>query len=365
MPLADIALRVSYHQYVGAGYNFSTAENLSVTVPADGRTQVVTDELLSPNGFSTGCRYRREKLPVQETEAGFVLTIPPVPVMYRAFGAEQSVKDLRRIHETTGLRRFFICAPCFNDVMYGPFPDDLYERIGDDIAAYKKGLADTDIEISWWCAPSIRYVAKICSVAKRHPAFICIEDDYTLAWGRGLDSFGACFCARHMKLFSERCGKPLRPDEIVAAFKKQTPENLPVRQAFADGIRDSLVQLARQVRAGVDKEWIGGRPPLMMGLSDLLRMNSQELAFQRDGDGFRPIRRADFREEDVQVFLDDGDADAQLTGDVGVREPAADGLEDLLLACGELGDRRILRHDLLDLHRDIALAGGDRGDGLA
>ena len=43
-------------------------------------------------------------------------------------------------------------------------------------------------------------------------------------------------------------------------------------------------------------------------------MNSQQLAFQRDGDGFRPIRRADFREEDVQVLLDDGDADAQLTG---------------------------------------------------
>ena len=219
------------------------------------------------------------------TEAGKSARLdPPVPVMYRAVGVEQSVKDLRRIHETTGLRRFFICAPCFNDVMYGPFPDDLYERIGDDIAAYKKGLDDTDIEISWWCAPSIRYVskfapvvdaaghkscdnkkcpldpdfaadfvAKICSVAKRHPAFICIEDDYTLAWGRGLDSFGACFCARHMKLFSERYGHPLKPDEIVAAFKTQTPGNLPVRQAFADGIRDSLVQLARQVRAGVDK----------------------------------------------------------------------------------------------------------------
>lgn len=63
------------------GYNFSTAETLSVTVPADGRTQVVTDELLSPNGFSTGCRYRREKLSAQVTEAGLVVTIPPAAMV--------------------------------------------------------------------------------------------------------------------------------------------------------------------------------------------------------------------------------------------------------------------------------------------
>jgi len=209
---------------------------------------------------------------------------PVVPFAHRPSDLANCMAELRHINAVTGLRRFFICAPRFNRVMYGPFPDDLYARIGEDVAAYKKGLADTDIEISWWCAPSIRYVsnhapvvdaaghtscdnkkcpldpafaadyvAKICAVAQHRPAFICIEDDYTLAWGRGLDGFGACFCERHMKAFSARYGKSLTAGEIVAAFKDQTPVNLPIRKAFADGIRDSLVQLARQVREGIDR----------------------------------------------------------------------------------------------------------------
>jgi len=237
---------------------------------------------------------------------------PVVPFTYESASIAKSIADLRHINATTGLRRFFICAPRFNNVMYGPFPDDLYARVGDDIAAFKKGVSGTDIEISWWCVPSIRYVSKfapvvdaeghkscdnkkcpldpdfaadyvskVCSVAKHRPAFICIEDDYTLAWGRGLNSFGACFCDRHMKLFSDRYGKPLKPAEIVAAFKKQTPDNLPIRKAFADGIRESLVQLARQVREGIDKIDPSIRTVLC-----------QPGAADRDGDSTEAVARA-------------------------------------------------------------------------
>ena len=209
---------------------------------------------------------------------------PVVPFSYRSLGVEATCAEIRRINARTGLRRFLLCGPGFNDVMFGPFPGDLYAKMGEDIAAVKRGLADTDIEISWWCTPSIRYFSgytpvedaegnksqdnrkcpldeafaadfatKVQAVAKAHPAMICIEDDYTLAGGRGLGPSGACFCPLHLAAFARRYGKALSAAEIESAFENRTPENLPVRQAFADTIRESLVFLARKVRAAIDE----------------------------------------------------------------------------------------------------------------
>ncbi len=208
---------------------------------------------------------------------------PAVPFNYRILGVEASCDELRRINASTGLRRFLLTGPGFNDVMFGPFPDDLYAKIGEDVATVKRALADTDIEISWWCSPSIRYVsafpliedsagnksqdnkmcpldeafaadyaAKVQSVAKAHPAIICIEDDFTLSWGRGLDG-GACYCERHLAAFAKRYGKALPAAVIADAFRTRTAGNLAIRRAFADTVRESLVSLAKKVRAAVDE----------------------------------------------------------------------------------------------------------------
>ena len=208
---------------------------------------------------------------------------PFVPVSYKMLGEEGTCDELRRINAATGLRRFFLCGPCFNDVMFGPFPDELYAKIGKSVAAVKRGLAGTDIEISWWCSPSIRYfsdfpsiedseghksqdnkkcpldeafaadyAAKVQMVAKARPAMICIEDDFTLSWGRGLNG-GACYCKRHLGEFAKRYGRALTAKEIAAAFRSRSAENLAVRRAFADTVRESLVSLAHKVRAAVDE----------------------------------------------------------------------------------------------------------------
>ena len=209
---------------------------------------------------------------------------PLVPFTYRMLGVETASAEIRAINAATGLRRFFLCGPCFNDVMFGPFPADLYARMGEDVAAVRKNLADAGVEISWWCSPSIRYfsdfppiedsngnksrdnkkcpldeafaadyAAKVKSVALGRPKMICIEDDYTLGWGRGLGDSGACFCKRHLADFAKRHGKALTGPEIAAAFKVRTPDNLAIRRAFADTIRESLVSLAGKVRAAVDE----------------------------------------------------------------------------------------------------------------
>ena len=209
---------------------------------------------------------------------------PLVPLAYRMLSVETTSAEIRTINAATGLRRFLLCGPCFNDVMFGPFAADLYAKMGEDVAAIRRNLADADVEISWWCTPSIRYfsdfpsiedsngnksrdnkkcpldeafaadyAAKVKSVALACPKMICIEDDYTLAWGRGLGESGACFCNGHLADFARRYGKALTGPEIAATFKARTPDNLAVRRAFADTIRESLVSLARKVRAAVDE----------------------------------------------------------------------------------------------------------------
>jgi len=192
--------------------------------------------------------------------------------------------DLRQIRAEAGLRKFFVAGPGFNEVMYAPFSDDVYPSIGRDIAAVKKLLADTDIEVGWWCAPSIRYwsdfpsfedafghksadnkkcvldpafqadwAAKVKSVvANSGVKFVNIEDDFTYGWGRGLDG-GGCFCHRHLDLFAKIYGKRLSAKEIGEAFRNRTAENLPIRKAFADTTRESLCAIARKVRAAIDE----------------------------------------------------------------------------------------------------------------
>ena len=209
---------------------------------------------------------------------------PIVPVAWRRGAVEETANDLKAIARQSGLRRFFIAGPGFNEVMYAPFATNLYAEMGREIGEIAKRVAADRIEVGWWCSPSIRYVSdfnpvedasggksadnKKCPldpafqddwaakvkavVAAARPRMINIEDDYTLAWGRGLMG-GGCFCNRHLALFEKTYGKPLSAAEINAAFKNRTAENLTVRRAFADTVRESLCILARKVRAAVDE----------------------------------------------------------------------------------------------------------------
>ena len=209
---------------------------------------------------------------------------PIVPCLWRRGAVEATANDLRAIARQSGLKRFFVAGPGFNEVMYVPFADNLYAEMGREIGEIAKSVAADGIEVGWWCSPSIRYVsnfspiedavggksadnkkcpldpafqadwaAKVKSVvAAARPRMVNIEDDYTLAWGRGLDN-GGCFCERHLALFARLYGKSLTAAEIAAAFKNRTDANLPIRRAFADAVRESLCILARKVRAAVDE----------------------------------------------------------------------------------------------------------------
>ena len=209
---------------------------------------------------------------------------PFVPIMWRKGAVDEMASDILQINEKSALRRFFIVGPGFNEVMYAPFSSNLYVRMGREIGEISKRVSHKNIEIGWWCAPSIRYVSDFAGIEDAYgnksadnkkcpldPGFqrdwcekiksvvsasgvkmVNIEDDYTLAWGRGLKG-GACFCRRHLELFSKIHTNALTAAEISQAFNAPSPQNLSVRRAFADTVRESLVTLARKVRASVDE----------------------------------------------------------------------------------------------------------------
>ena len=177
---------------------------------------------------------------------------PVVPVMWRRGAVEETARDLREIRAKSGLSRFFVAGPGFNEVMYAPFATNLYAEMGREIGEIARLVAPDGVEVGWWCSPSIRYVSgfapvedafggksqdnKKCPldpafqtdwaakvkavVAAARPRMVNVEDDYTLAWGRGLDG-GGCFCERHLALFAKIYGNPLTAAEIAAAFERR------------------------------------------------------------------------------------------------------------------------------------------------
>ena len=68
------------------------------------------------------------------------------------------------------------------------------------------------------------------------------------------------------------------------------------------------------------------------------RLHLQHLFAEGEGDRFRTAGDAELGEEAREVSLDGVGRDAELRGDVVVRESAGNGLENLALAPGQFGN---------------------------
>ncbi|MCQ2389030.1 MAG: hypothetical protein MJ138_04905, partial [Kiritimatiellae bacterium] len=95
---------------------------------------------------------------------GFAEMEPLVPYMWRKGEVAAMIRDVKDVRVRTGLRRFCIAGPGFNEVMYAPFADDLYAEMGREIGAVRAALEPLGIEVDWWCAPSIRYVSGFAAI---------------------------------------------------------------------------------------------------------------------------------------------------------------------------------------------------------
>lgn len=209
---------------------------------------------------------------------------PMVPLNPEMADAKTLAEDLRLARERWGLRRFVLTGPHAVNTQFNRTGVDEYRKLGERLAEVRSNLAGTDIEIGWWLAPTLRQgrdvpgqhvvdceghvsdavcpldhsfkkcmtdgIAATCRAGR--PFIVFFEDDYELMWHRGMNGLGGCFCARHLAAFAERYGKRLSAAEIAAAFRKRTVENEPLRRAFAETQKSSLVQFAQDIRRAID-----------------------------------------------------------------------------------------------------------------
>ena len=209
---------------------------------------------------------------------------PMVPINPDMADAKTLAADLRSARERWGLRRFVLTGPHAVNTQFNRTDVEAYHRLGERIAEVRGHLFGTDIELGWWLEPTLRQgrdapgqhvvdceghasdavcpldpgfvkrltdgIAATCRAAR--PFIVFFEDDYELAWHRGMNGLGGCFCERHLAMFAEQYGKRLAASEIAAAFRVRTAENRPLRMAFAEVQKASLVKFAKAIRRAID-----------------------------------------------------------------------------------------------------------------
>lgn len=209
---------------------------------------------------------------------------PIVPFRFYENRKEAMLNQILEIRRRSGLRRFLLTAP-MDDIRLTGFPSpDVYRNIGELVLYVKNSLAPHDIEIGWWCAPSIRsgfggpfqYITdlngsvselspcpldpgfmetfsdNIATVVRiAHPFMVQFEDDYEISWQPPAVRFG-CFCPLHLAEFSKRQNRNYSREELMEIFKTVTPQSMKLRRDWADMSRDSLASLAGLIREKVN-----------------------------------------------------------------------------------------------------------------
>jgi len=231
--------------------------------------------------------------------------------------------DLLEIHQKYGIENFFICGPGVSVRVVGYPGVDAYETIAAKINRLKKELADTPIKLHWWSAPFFKlgFNSKhqhivgingnvspigICALdenfrkescrnfaliaQKTRLPLILIEDDYSLQ-NHTNAAFG-CFCPLHLEAFAKKAGRFYSREELQKIYKEDKNETLELRRLFAECAKDSLVSLASELRAAVDKV----SPETRIGLCETLNTDADgfaaiDIARALAGKNTRPLMR--------------------------------------------------------------------------
>jgi len=210
---------------------------------------------------------------------------PIVPFRFYKNRKNQMLSQMIEMKKYSGLGRFLLIGPMDETAVKG-FPlNQVYAEIGELVLEVKNHLAPYDIEVGWWCAPSLRsgfhesfqYITDIdgsvsnLSVCPLDPLFrevfsdnvatvvriarpfmVQFEDDYELSWHPPHIKFG-CFCPHHLAEFSKRQNKDYSREELTEIFRTVTPESIVLRRAWAELSRDSLAGLASLIREKIDR----------------------------------------------------------------------------------------------------------------
>lgn len=216
---------------------------------------------------------------------------PIVPYHFHAGKPDDMLCDMIRLRREYGIRRFLITGPGAEVRLTGYPTDDVFRRIGETIREVREKTVAHDIEVGWWYAPTLtcgdspyqhlvdiggaeatmsgcplderfandmaRWVALVAEIAR--PFMIQLEDDYHLSEHPDGRVGMACFCPLHLKEFARRTGVEYSREELERIFTSEPMREPELRRQFALMVRDTMVDLSRQLRAAVDRVAPGTR----------------------------------------------------------------------------------------------------------
>lgn len=208
---------------------------------------------------------------------------PVIPYDFEAGNLEDMIKDMIRVRREYGIRRFLITGVGIGVRITGYPGDEAYRRLGEIIRDAKEKTGDCDIEIGWWCAPTLkvgnspyqhlvdisgiespisscplddrfagdlaRRVALVAEIAR--PYMIQFEDDYQLSNHPGFKL--GCFCPLHLEEFARRAGREYTRGELEEIFAADPMREPELRRRFGLLARDTMTGLAAKIRAAVDE----------------------------------------------------------------------------------------------------------------
>ncbi len=88
----------------------------------------------------------------------------------------------------------------------------------------------------------------MATLAKYSPNHIMIDDDLRTIWFKG----EGCACPLHMAEFNKRAGADLNREELWKIVNERTEQSKRYTDIFVECQRDSLINAARVIRAGID-----------------------------------------------------------------------------------------------------------------
>lgn len=96
-------------------------------------------------------------------------------------------------------------------------------------------------------------------IAQAEPDFIMTDDDFRLTRSGGANG---CFCPLHVRLFNKMTGLSMTRGELVEKFSLPTEEGVRMRTLWQQTEDESLLELARGIRAAIDSV----NPALRVGI---------------------------------------------------------------------------------------------------
>ncbi len=227
---------------------------------------------------------------------------PIVPFNLIESKEDELLDDLIRLKKETGIHRFIIVWPWFIAQSRGLLPVEEYRQFGERLRKAQEKVAPYDIQLGWWCAPTLKgainhfpdhqnpaspyYFQNIVDITGRvavdtmmnyssycpldqnyrsyfsncikavveiaHPFVVFFEDDYELSNHQPDISYG-CFCPKHIKQFSEMMGEDFTREKLVEIFNSGGDKAAKYRLAWADLSRQSLVEMAKDIRKAIDQ----------------------------------------------------------------------------------------------------------------